>query len=252
MSQLNNDKNSDLIKHCSIAAIACSPTIIGKQTDLNQTPTIDTEFKSPLISSIEHHLDHLERLDHHQINHRLDHQHLPQSYHHLVNLDQNYSDSIENKFRNKNLRRSATLAECNWIKNEQDWSVDHLVDFDLMDSNLDHLNTVHSLQNDLHQSKMNAQMSSNNKLSTNCISSSNFMTNNNIPIKTISNNLNKFDKNKNNFNKLNNSHSSSTSKLNQSKLNASSLATVISAHNKFLKLKNFARANSSKHLPPAR
>ena len=98
----NNDKNIELPRHCSIAAIACTPAQCAKAI-------ASPEFrrKSPL-------------------DHKLDHYHLPhQSYHHLdqsfeneniFENNNNYSNQqLDDKFKtNRNLKRSATLAECNW------------------------------------------------------------------------------------------------------------------------------------------
>ena len=205
LSQLNDEKANELAKHCSVSAIACGPSSIGKAI---ASPEFNRE--SPLISSVEHHLDH------HQINHQFDH-HLTQSYH-LVDMDQSiHSSPLESKFRNKNLKRSATLAECNWP---------------IDDHHLDHLDNIHSVHSDIYQPQRRNAQFNNNKKASNCVSSSNFNMN-----KNVQSNLGKFD-----------AHSSSTGRL-----NASSLATVIAAHNKFIKLKNFARTNQSfKSLPPAR
>lgn len=95
LSQL--DKNAELNKHCSISTIAC-----GTAQCSNALNSPNFKHKSPFF-------------EHHQLNQY----HLPQSYHHLNNLDYSIdniykynnleNDGINNKF--KYLKRSATLGK---------------------------------------------------------------------------------------------------------------------------------------------
>lgn len=223
LSQLDKYKNAELAKHCSVAAIACAPASLAANA-CRTSP--EFRRKSP---------NGLSLIDHHH-----DFHHLPQSYHHLNNLDQsidnlykyNFNNPEANKIRNKvSLKRSATLAECNWPIDDQ---------LDTADNIQNHSNLLSHLHSDINQ---------------------NYQTPNLQNFKNAQQNMNKKSANlqslnvNKNYNNLNQASSASTGKLNTGKLNASSLATVIAAHNKFIKLKNFARANTNqsfKSLPAPR
>lgn len=202
-SQLNHDK---AFEHCSVKAIACGPTQCAKAIT-----SPELKPKSPLISSIEHYHHFPETYNHY----------LPKSYNHLPNLEQNnslenlnqlkYNGQFENKLKNKNLKRSATLAECNWPVVE--------------DLN-NYAHRIHSAHNsDIYHQQLKRNAQTTKKL---------------VDSVSPSNRTKKLD----------------TKATNTGKLNASSLATVIAAHNKFVKLKkNFARTNTNqsfKSLPAPR
>lgn len=248
LSQLNNDKTfPELAKHCSVAAIACAPSQCA-------AAVTSPEFKrkSPL-SAIEQH-----RLDRHQIDH---HHHLPhQSYHHLANLDQSmesiqqplkfnsYASPLESRLKNKmSLKRSATLAECNWPAIEdlhlggQHMNGGGVVPLNdpllLNGHNISHGNLIDVFHDGVHSTHRNGLHNSDIHLKTGRTSQA-------ATKKAFA---------------LNRSAAPGKAKPNSSastgKLNASSLATVITAHNKFVKLKNFARANTTqsfKSLPAPR